>query len=161
MAVAPVENTTTEPGLGLRFTDALRTRFERYGAVTVIDDISGADAVLKTKVKDVDTRVRNVSGTTDQELDLELVLITSAELRRRNGQILWRDDNLRVSQSFAGVGSVVVTRGATFAGGDIGASQLSTLSTREVSRGQKEAALDEAMDEASRRIYNEAVAADF
>lgn len=161
VAVLQTENQTTEPNLSLQFTEAIRSRFERYGVIKVVDSASSADAVLKTIIKNVGTRVRNTTGETDQELDLELALTVYGELKKKNGQVLWRNEGIRVYQSFAGVSGVVVTRSAQFAGSDQSGTQLSNLSTREVSRGQKEAALNEAMEEASRLIYNDAVAEDF
>lgn len=165
IAILQAENKTTEPGVSLKFTEALRSRFERYGVVKVIDSPAAADAVLKTVVKEVGSRVRNTTGAserqTDVELDLELALTVFGELKRRSGQVLWRNDGIRVYQSFAGVSGVIVTRSAGFAGSDLSSQQLGTLSNREVSRGQKDAALNDALEESARLIYNEAVAEDF
>ena len=161
IAILQAENQTTEPALSVRFSEALRSRFERYEAVRVVQDEGGADAVLKSVIRDVGSRVRNTSGTTDQEFDQELVLTVDSELKRKNGQILWKAVGLKVYLSFAGVSGVVVTQSAAFAGSDISTSQLGALSTRELSRGQKDIALNEAMDEMARQIYNSAVAEDF
>jgi len=163
VAISQAENQTTEPGLALRFSEALRSRFERYGAVQVSSDEGNADAVLKTTIKDVGSRVRNTNGVSDQEVDQELVLTISGELKKRSGQILWKIDGLKVYQSFAGVSGVIVTRSAGFAGSDFSASQLGNLTNnnRELSRGQKQVALNAALDEAARQIYNDAVAEDF
>jgi len=164
VAIVQSQNETTEPGLAIQFTEALRTRFERYGVVKVVQEAGGADAILRSSIKRVGTRVRNTTGATDQldvEVDLELAFTVSAELKKKNGQILWRDDSKTVYQSFASVGGVVVTQSAQFAGSDQSASQLSSLNTRELSRGQKDRAMNDAMDEAARQIYNEAVAEDF
>jgi outer membrane lipopolysaccharide assembly protein LptE/RlpB len=164
--VMQAENQTTEPGLTLQFTEALRSRFERYGVVRLVDSPGEADAVLRTVIKDVSTRVRNTSGPTDsgptdQELDQDLALTISAELKKRSGQTLWRNDRLKIYQSFAGVSGVVVTQSAQFAGSNLSAQQIRGLNNRELARGQKEIALNEALEESARRIYSEAVAEDF
>jgi len=159
--ILQTENQTTEPGLALQFTEALRTRFERYGVVKLVDSAGQADATLRTVVKDVSTRVRNTSGTTDQEFDQDLALTVFGELKKKNGQTIWRNDALTVYQSFAGISGVVVTQSAQFAGSDQSASQISGLNNRELARGQKDIALNEALDESARQIYNEAVAEDF
>lgn len=161
VAIPTVQNNTTESGLALRFTEALRTRFERYGVVKVVEDARDADAVLNAKITAVNTRVRNTTGDTDVSVDLELIMAISAELKRKGGQVLWRDPSLRVSEPFAGVGDVVVTSSSQFAQGGISSGALSSLGAREVSRGQQEQALNDLIEEATRQIYMSAVAADF
>jgi outer membrane lipopolysaccharide assembly protein LptE/RlpB len=161
IAIAPVENDTTIAGLGVRFGDELRSRFERYGVVRIIEDRGIADAILSARILNVDTQVRNVSGAEDIALDEELFITVAAELRRKSGQLLYRDPSMTVSDSFASVSDVVVTSSAGFASSDISASELSNLTQREVSRGQQEQALDELMEEVARKIYLNAVAAEF
>ena len=161
VAISPTENRTTEPGLSQKFREALRERFDRYGAVKVVSDASSADAVLKTVIKEVSSQVRNTSGTTDQGVDQVMVVTISGELKKKSGQILWKTDNLQVYQSYAEVSGVVVTTAAGFAGSDQSAAQIGNLSSRELSRGQKLTSINAALEEASRQIYNSAVAEDF
>ena len=163
ISIAQSENRTTEPGLALKFREALRQRFDRYGAVKVISDASSADAVLTTTIKDVTSQVRNTSGATDQGFDQVMVVTISGALKKKSGQILWKTDALQVYQSFADISGVVVTTAAGFAGSDQSAGQIQGLSNnaRELSRGQKQIALTAALEEASRQIYNSAVAEDF
>jgi outer membrane lipopolysaccharide assembly protein LptE/RlpB len=161
IAIAPVEDDTTEPGLGQRFSEALRSRFERYGVVEIVEREGQADAVLSSKIREVEAKVRNTTSQNDVAIDQDLVLSVSAELKKRNGQLLWRDTNMRVTQSFAGTGDVVVTSSADFAQGNINSDALRSLSTNEVARGQKDQVLDELIEEAARRIYASAVAEDF
>jgi len=161
IAIPLAENNTTEPGLGMRFTEVLRTRFDRYGAVKVVDQESEADAVLSTRVLDVKNSVSDTTSNTDVELESELVLQVSAELRRKNGQVLYRNANMSITDSAATTGDVVVTSSSQFAQSGIGSGALDTLSTREVQRGQGAQVLDDLLEEASRRIYLDAVAADF
>jgi outer membrane lipopolysaccharide assembly protein LptE/RlpB len=161
IAIPLADNNTTTPGLGQRFTEALRSRFDRYGAVKVIEDESRADAVFRAKIDNVDTRVSDVTSNTDIELESELVLTVSAELRRRNGQLLYRNSGMNISDSAASVGNVVVTSSSDFAQSGIQGSTLDTLGSHEVARGQGQQVLDDLLDEASRKLYLEAVAADF
>lgn len=161
VAILPSENLTTEPGLGPKLTEALRSRFERYGVVKVVESAREADAVLISKIQKVDTVVRNTSSGTDIELDVELMVQIDAVLKRRNGQVLWKADGMRVTQPFAGVAGVVVTTSSSFVTGNISQASLNTLGAREVSRGQKQQALDDIVDELARKLYNSAVAADF
>lgn len=155
------DNETTEPGLGQRFTEVLRSRFDRYGVVKVVDRAQDADAILVAKIVNLDSRIRGVKGDTDTALESDLVMTISAELRRKNGQLLYRNGSLQASEEVAGVSDVVVTSSSSFAQGDVGASTLGALGDREVARGQEEQALDDLMEETSRKLYIEAVAADF
>lgn len=161
IAVTQTENVTSEPGLGLILTEAIRSRFERYGVVEVIDNAGAADAILSSKVVNVETGVRSVTGATDVAVELELILIVSAELKKSTGQVLWRDPQLRVSKSFATEGDVVVTSSSGFAQGGISAGSLAGLDALEVSRGQQEESFNELAEETARLIYMSAVAADF
>ncbi len=161
ISVRLAENNTTEPGLGLRFTEKLRSRFERYGAVKVVDPDQDADAELITSIKQVENRTRDVTGVTDIALELELTMTVRAELRMKNGQVLYRNENLRATETFGSVSDVVVTSSSQFAQGGIESGTLSTLGSREVSRGQQNQALEEVMEEAARVLYLDAVAADF
>ena len=163
VAILPVENLTTENALGLRLQSALQERFERYGVVSVVDKPGGADAILTAKVKSVDSRVRNVSDSRDIAIDNNVTLTVAAELKKRDGQILWRDEDFRLTNSFASVSSAVVTSSADFAQGGVDAATLAGLnaSPSEIARGQRTDALENLIQEAARQIYNNAVAPDF
>jgi hypothetical protein len=68
---------------------------------------------------------------------------------------------MNISDSAASVGNVVVTSSSDFAQSGIQGSTLDTLGSHEVARGQGQQVLDDLLDEASRKLYLEAVAADF
>lgn len=159
--VGPIENETTEPGLSLELAEALRSEFERYGVVSVVDEESMADANLSGKISSLRTNVRSVTGSTDIELQVDLIMTVALELRRRNGQLLWRNRSLNTTETFASAASNVVTSSSAFAQGGIGAESLQGLGDREVSRGQKRQALSDLIEETSRLVYLDAVAADF
>ena len=159
--IRAAENNTKESGLGPLFSEKLRGRFERYGVVRVVDDRSSADAELVTRIENIDVVVRDVTGETDIALEQELVMTVFAELRKRNGEVLYRNPQLRASETFASVSDVVVTSSSSFAQGGIGSDSLGSLGAREVSRGQQAEVLDELMDEVSRVLYLDAVAAEF
>ena len=161
VAVPLVENDTSEQGLDIQLTEALRSRFERYGAVKVITNPALADAVLTAKVVRLTNRVRNVTGSTDIALQMDLLMTVSATLKRKNGQILWRNDSVNAVASYANVSGLVVTSSTSFAQGGIGADTLSGLDSREVSRGQQAQVLADAVDSISQKIYADAVAAEF
>jgi outer membrane lipopolysaccharide assembly protein LptE/RlpB len=159
--IAPVKNNSTEQGVGQQLTEALRLRFERYGVVRTVDEPSEADAILRARIDSISTSVRDVAGDTDTALELELIMRVSGELKRRTGHTLWRNPYVESRTSFASVSNVVVVSSSDFAQGSIGSTELSSLSTREVSRGQQEQALQNLVDETARRVYLGAVAERF
>jgi len=117
--------------------------------------------VMDVEILNVATRVQDVTGETDIELEQELIIFISAELKRQNGQILWKNRKLSARESFASTSDVVVTSSSSFTQSGIGSGALGSLGNREVSRGQKKEAFSDLLDEASRIIYQDAVAADF
>lgn len=161
VAIPRAENDTTYNGVDLQFTEALRSSFERYGVVNVVDREDRADAILDSRIVSIQTRTGSVTGRTDIELEQELIMTISASLKRRSGQLLWRDPQLMVRQSVASTSDVVVTSSSDFATGGIGAGTLGGLGSRELSRGQQDEALEDLVEEAARRVYLDAVAADF
>ena len=161
IAIPLAENNTTQNGLGQRFTESLRSRFDRYGAVKVVEKESDADAVFRAKIENIDNRVSDVTSNTDIEVEKDLILTVSAELRRKNGQLLYRNAGMNISDSAATVGNTVVTSSSQFAQGGIQSTDINNLGAREVERGQSAQVMDDLLEEASRKLYLEAVAADF
>ncbi|MCB0317939.1 MAG: hypothetical protein KDD56_04225 [Bdellovibrionales bacterium] len=155
------ENLTSQPGVSLQLTEALRDRFERYGVVVVVDTLGEADAVLNTKVLDINQEARTVTANTEQALQYETVMTIAAELRRTSGPVLWRNPQLMVSKDFGSTSDVVVTSSSDFASNSLSARDLGALDSREVSRGQEQQALEDLAEQAAQNIYNEAVAPDF
>lgn len=160
ISISRVENETTYSGLAAKFEEKLMSRFERYGVVKILSAGEDADARLVTRIKSLVTNVRETTGD-DIALELEASLVIDAELRRRNGQLLYKNPSLLVSDTYGSVGDVVVTSSADFAQSGIGAGTLGTLGEREVSRGQEEQTLDSLLEEAARKLYLDAVAAEF
>ena len=74
IAIPRVENITAEPGLSTVLTEALRDEFDRYGAVTVVENESQADAVLRTRLISVVRNTDTVTSTTDAALELSTSL---------------------------------------------------------------------------------------
>jgi len=155
------ENNTSEPGLSLLLSEALRDQFERYGVLSVVSDSESADAVLRAKILKLRRETRTVTSNTDTALQLMTIMTVAAELRRVSGPVLWRNSGLSASKAFGTSSDVVVTSSAEFAGGNLGAGDLSALDTREISRGQEKEAIADLTEQVARRVYDEAVAPEF
>jgi outer membrane lipopolysaccharide assembly protein LptE/RlpB len=159
--VANVENNTTQLGLAQVVGEALQEQFDRYGVITVVAKQSEADAILKVKIADLKRTTRATQSNTDVALAEETALTLTAELQRVTGSVLWRDTAIKVTRGFGTTSGSVVTSSADFAGGSIGAGDLTNLSTREISRGQEQEVLIRLAEDAALMIYNNAVAPDF
>lgn len=156
-----VQNDSTKIGLGNLLTEALRDEFDSYGVVSVVDSVRGADATLTVEVLDVQESTGSVRSGTNTALQMDTVMFLRGELRRETGEILWRDPQIKVQQTYGADSSAVVTSSVGFAGGSISSADLGGLSSREISRGQEASALAGLVEEASREIYDKAVAPDF
>lgn len=159
------ENTSTEAGLSVKFTEAVRDRFERFGVVAVVDQAGEADAVLRSKIVQLRRSTGAVTSKTDYAVKLDDTMTVAAELRRTSGPVLWSSPGFSVTSSYGSVAGTVVTSSADFAASGLGAGDLSALQqgsgSREVARGQQSAALDDLCEKAAKIIYDSAVAPDF
>ena len=156
-----VENISTEPGLSTLMTEALQDQFERYGVITVVENLSDADAVLKTQIKKVKKNTKNTTSGTDSALQYETQLVIGAELRRVTGPVLWRNANLSVSKSYGSTSGSVVSSSVDFSGGNINSGDLNNLDSLQIERGQESEALEQLAEDAARQVYDQAVTPDF
>lgn len=161
VAIPLAINSTPEPGLALTLTEALRDRFERYGVIAIVDQVSQADAVLNARIINVERNTSTVTSNTATALQRSTTMTIAAELKRVTGPALWKSPALIVSQQFGTTSDVVVASSAGFAGGNIGSGDLGGLDNREISRGQEKQALEELSEEVARRIYEAAVLPEF
>jgi hypothetical protein len=156
-----VKNKTTTPALSSQFTDMIKREFNHYGTLRVIDDKDTADAILNVSIDEIYSRVSAASGLNDTEVESQIYIDVSADLRRRNGQIIWEADRLTGSDTYAATRSTVVMTAPEFMQSGINARALSTLTPREVARGQSRETLERLMKELAKTIYMDAVANDF
>jgi len=161
IAIPVFENDSAEAGLSNLFTDAFRDEFERYGVITIVDEENEADAILNGKIKKVKREVRTVTSGTTSGLQFDAIIELSAELKKANGAVLWKNDSLTISQGYGSTVGSVVTSSPFFASQNLAASDLTGLSSGEVARGQESGAFESLATSAARTVYDGAVAADF
>lgn len=161
VAIPLVENSSTETGLTTVVTEALRDQFERYGVLTVVEESQDADAILNARILKVRRATSTVSARDDGALQQDTSMVLAAELRRTDGPVLWRNKRIVVTKVSATSSDTVVTSSVDFAGGTIGAGDLRSLDSREVSRGQEQEALNSLAEQAARIVYDQAVMPDF
>lgn len=159
--IPQVTNNSTKLGLAQIVTESLRDEFDSYGTISVVDRQSEADAVLKVRILDVKESTSATRSGTNTALQMQTTMSLTGELQRVTGPILWRDNQIKVTQTFGADSSVVVTSSLNFASGSLGAGDLSGLSNREIARGQESSALRGLADDAARQMYDKAIAPDF
>lgn len=159
--IADTVNLSSEGGLAEIVTEALKTEFDRYGAITITDSERTADAVLTSKVVNVRRDSTAVTSRTDIGVQFDTALVMDAELRQKSGSILWRATNMSITRLSAANSDLVVTSSADFAGGNLDSSDLGQLNNREIARGQDEQVLQNLAEQFAKRAYQEAVAPEF
>jgi outer membrane lipopolysaccharide assembly protein LptE/RlpB len=159
--IPTVENLSTESGLTQLLTESLRDQFERFAVVSIVDDAAEADAVLKIRIIKVNRKTKTTTGRTDTAQQFDTALTVGGELRRVTGALLWSNPSFEVSKTVGATGNVVVSSSSDFAEGGLGASDLASLDSREVVRGQEQEALEKLSVRVARKIYDDSVAPDF
>lgn len=156
-----VQNDSTEGGIANIFTESLRDQFERFGVVEIVDDAQNADATLNARIKSIKRISRAVTSKTEVAVQYDVTMLVSATLKKKNGSILYRDENLSLSSAYGAAQAGVVASSSDFAQGVIGASSLDKLDSRQLARSQEQQALEQIASIAAARIYQDAVSPDF
>ncbi len=123
--VEPFLNRTRDIGLGPEITTALRGELYRRGELQLVDQPDRADAILSGVVRSFDSLTASVNQDAEV-LQFEATLIVDTTFRRREpSEILWRGQDIRLSQIYAGQRAAVVTTSSNF-------QNQTTLSTSNV-----------------------------
>jgi Lipopolysaccharide-assembly len=118
-------NRTRDVGLGAEITTALRGELYRRGELQLVDQPDRADAILSGTVRSFDSLTASVNQDAEV-LQFEATLIVDTTFRRREpSEILWRGQNIRLSEIYAGQRAAVVTTSSNF-------QNQTTLSTSNV-----------------------------
>ncbi|RME62116.1 MAG: hypothetical protein D6780_00330 [Candidatus Dadabacteria bacterium] len=161
VAVLPAVNETAEPRMGSLLTEALRDQFEKFGTFEVVEQESRADAIVESRVKSIERGSESVTAGTEQALQYNVKVTVDVELKRKDGTLLWKGDNLAERGVFGGVSSVVVESSPAFAAQGLSLSDLESLGNIELSRAQEEEIFEEIAEKLAKRVYQEAVMPEF
>jgi hypothetical protein len=156
-----VDNLSTETGLTIIVTEAMRDRFERFGVLSVVDTQSAADAILKLAILSVKRDTSATASGTNTQLKQNAIITLAGELKKTTGEILWRSTGFTVTRPFGTTANVIVTSGPDFAASGLNSADLAGLGNREVSRGAERATFELLAVDAATKVYDEAVSPDF
>ncbi len=124
--VEPLLNRTRDVGIEQELTSALRSEFYRRGELQVVDQVDQADAILSGVVRTFDSLTASVNNN-NEVLQFEATMVVDVTFRRREpSEILWRGQNIRLTEIHAGSRAAVVTTSSKF--------QNQTLNTLDVRR---------------------------
>jgi len=124
--VEPFLNRTRDVGIDQELTSALRSEFYRRGELQVVDQVDQADAILSGVVRTFDSVTASVNNN-NEVLQFEATLVVDVTFRRREpSEILWRGQNIRLTEVHPGSRAAVVTTSSNF--------QTQTLNTFDVRR---------------------------
>jgi hypothetical protein len=124
--VEPFINRTRDVGIEQELTSALRSEFYRRGELQVVDQVDQADAILSGVVRTFDSLTASVNND-NEVLQFEATMVVDVTFRRREpNEILWRGQNIRLTEIHAGSRAAVVTTSSKF--------QNQTLNTLDVRR---------------------------
>lgn len=155
------DNLSPEVALSFIVTEAMRDRFDRFGALTVVDQQQEADAILKMVILSVKRDTAATASETNAQLKQNANITFGGELKKATGEILWRSTGFTITRPFGSTSGVVVTSSADFAGSGPSSSDLASLGNREISRGQEKQTFEDIAVDAAKRVYDEAVSPDF
>lgn len=154
-------NNSTNSIVGISLTEALKDRFDRYATLSVVDSENESDAILKSEIVSLAEQSKSVTASSDIALELDTILIISAELIATSGRKLWSSEKMRFISSYGASSSAVVTSSASFTGGNLNSGDLAALNERELARGQEDLVIEDLVEDAAKKIYNDAVLPEF
>ena len=152
--VEPFINRTRHVGLGNEITTALRGELYRRGQLELVDRADQADAILSGVVRSFDTVTASVNVNAEV-LQFEATLVVDTTFRRREpSETLWRGQDIRLTEIFAGQRAAVVTTSAEFQNQTLNSSSVRRLTDIQLTETETRRMRDELMERFSRELHH-------
>lgn len=153
LRVGAIANETRQFGLEKSLAFALEREIMRWGAVALVEQPGGADAVLGGTIRDF-TVVPVAFDARDEALQYETAVVLDLHLTRsRDGSVLWEVAGLRVSEEFSSVARIVVTSSSRFQRNTLNAADLPKLTDIQLAESNKELAVERLLESLARDAY--------
>ena len=150
ISLAEIDNETLEVGTEKQLQWALEQEFRKRGN-TIVDE--GGEGILNVTMRQIDLRPLSFDSR-DQVLEYELILLLDVQLtHRETGQLLWQENNMRVTTDYEAVPQVVVTTSPQFLEGNLNPEDLSGLTDIQFSETQRRTAVESLFTMAAREVY--------
>jgi Lipopolysaccharide-assembly len=122
--VEPFVHKGKEIGLEWEMTMALKSEFYHDGHPRIVNRVEDADAVLSGVIRGLETRVL-ATNQHDEVLVYEATLVVDLSLRRRSPEkLLWRGQQVRLTDSYSGSRGAVVITSPEFKTGNLNANDV-------------------------------------
>ena len=101
LAIPTLENRTFESNLEYKYTEYLKDEFVVAGGAKVVDDIQGADYVMKGAIQSVN--LPSLTFTQNQTQESRVTVNVKVEVKdRRSGEIVWSQSSTGSAEFFVG-----------------------------------------------------------
>lgn len=151
--VEPFVNRGRDIGMEKELTTALRAEFYRRRQLTVVDRSDQADVIVTGVVRSLERTVASVNRK-DEVLQYESVLVLDATLRRREpNEILWRGQNLRLTELHGGSRAAVVTTSSEFQTGTLNSLDIRRMTDIQLTESEQKGMRDQLMERFAKELY--------
>jgi hypothetical protein len=153
--VEPFVNRGRQVGLEKELATALRGEFYRRGQLKVVDHGEQADVILSGVIRSLQNTVASVNRR-DEVLQYEAVLNVDVTLRRRQpSEILWRGQDLRLSEIYNGSRAAVVTTSSEFSTGTLNASDVRRMTDIQLTEFEGRAVEGQLMERFAKELHQQ------
>ncbi len=151
--VEPFVNRSRDIGTEKELTTALRGEFYRRGQLKVVDNSEQADLILSGVVRSLDSTVATVNRE-NEVLQYESALTLDVTLRRREpNEILWRGQNVRLTQIADGSRAAVVTTSSSFQSGTLNTSDVRRMTDIQLTTIERQAVREQLMEQFAKELH--------
>lgn len=131
----------------------MRGEFYRSRQLTVVDTSEQADVIVTGVVRTLERTVASVNRK-DEVLQYESVLVLDVTLRRREpNEILWRGQNLRLTELHGGSRAAVVTTSSEFQTGTLNALDVRRMTDIQLTESEQKEMRDQLMERFAKELY--------
>jgi len=151
--VEPFINRTRDVGIEYELTSALRREFYRRGELQVVDQADQADAILSGVVRTFDSLTASVNNN-NEVLQYEATMIVDVTFRRREpSEILWRGQNIRLTEIHAGERAAVVTTSPKFQNQTLNSLDVRRMTDIQLTETDNRQMREDLIDRFSRELH--------
>jgi lipopolysaccharide assembly LptE-like protein len=152
--VEPFINRSRDVGMESELTSALRGEFYRRGPLKLVDRADLADVIVSGVVRSLSSSVASVNKY-DEVLQYESVLDLDVTLRRREpNEILWRGQDLKLNDLYAGSRAAVVTTSSEFRNQTMNSSDVRQLTDVQLTEIERRSVRTNLMERFAKELHH-------
>ncbi len=153
LRIGEIRNETREFDLPKRLAFALEREVVRRGAVRLVEEPGGADAVLEGAIRRFDIRPVSFDAS-DLALQYEATIVVDLYLKRSSdGKTLWEATGITESEEYGAVSRVVVTSSSQFQRGTLNPLDLPQITDIQLAEAEKRHATERLLSSLAKDAY--------